>query len=45
LKHQGAKAPSFKRFYPQITQIKQIILNVTAFGGGKPRSEEILKSA
>jgi len=29
------------KVYPQITQISQIDLNATAFGGRKPRSEEI----
>jgi len=32
-------------FYPQIAQITQIDLNVNAFGGRKPRSEDVHKSA
>jgi hypothetical protein len=39
LNRQGAKGNPID---PQITQISQIDLNVTAFGGRKPRSEEIL---
>jgi hypothetical protein len=42
LKHQGAKTPR-KKVYPQITQMDaDRIRFITAFGGGKPRSEKLL---
>jgi hypothetical protein len=43
LNRKDAKAPSLRGFIHRWTQINADNLSITAFGGGKPRSEKHLR--
>jgi hypothetical protein len=41
LNRKDAKAQSYEFLYADGRRLTQMILNLTAFGGGEPRSEEL----